>query len=289
MMKRRWSLALLLLATASAAWADEPNTKKEEPRKEGRPVAVPYRLIDTHHVMVRIKINGKGPFNFIVDTGCPVLIVSSAVGKKIGLEPDAKGWATLDKLELEGGLSQEKVKARVETPFQIEGMNSMGLPGVELHGLLGYTVIAKYKMEFDFKKDQMRWTPLDFEPPAPAPLGGSKGNIANLEAMAGMMKILSFLTGIKPPPPPEPRGFFGFELAEKDGKVVVERVLAKTPAAEAGLKKGDRIDEIEGNEIGTTADVLAEAAKLTPGRSLNLTVIRDGEKHMLKITAGRGL
>src|ERR1700680_1135129 len=126
MTKRCWLLALLVLAATSAAWADEPKTKQDEPRKENRAVNVPYRLIDTHHVMVRIKINGKGPFNFIVDTGCPVLIVSSEVGKKIGLEADAKGWTVLDKLELEGGLAQEKVKCRVETPFQIEGMNSMG-------------------------------------------------------------------------------------------------------------------------------------------------------------------
>jgi hypothetical protein len=289
MMKRCWLPAVLLLAATSAARADEPKTKQAEPRQANRAVNVPYRLIDTHHVMVRIKINGKGPFNFIVDTGCPVLIVSAAVGKKVGLEPDAKGWTVLDKLELEGGLTQAKVKCRVETPFQIEGMNSMGLPGVELHGLLGYTVIAKYKMEIDFKKDQMRWTPLDFEPPPPAPLGGSKGNIANLEAMAGLMKVLSFLTGMKPPPPPEPRGFFGFEMVEKDGKVVVDRVLTKSPAAQAGLKQGDRIDEVEGDEVETRADVLGAAAKLTPGRPLNVTVTRDGAKQSLKITAGRGL
>jgi hypothetical protein len=289
MMKPRWLLVLLLLGAASIAGAGEPKATKESPRKETPSVAVPYRLIDTHHVMVRVKINGKGPFNFIVDTGCPVLIVSAQVGKKIGLEPDAKGWAVLDRLDLEGGLTQTKVKCRVETPFQIDGMNSMGLPGVELHGLLGYTVIAKYKMEIDFKHDQMHWTPLDFDPPPPVALGGSKGGIANLEAMAGMMKILSFLTGMKPLPPPEPRGFFGFEIAENDGKVVVERVLAKSPAAEAGLRKGDRITEVEGREIDSTNLLLGEAAKLTPGRSLNLTVDRGGETQTLKITAGRGL
>src|SRR5262249_42966679 len=135
-MKRSGLLTLMLIGIAPVAWAGEPTTKTDEPRKRNRPVAVPYRLIDTHHVMVRVKINGKGPFNFIVDTGCPVLIVSGPVGKKIGLQADAKGWAVLDKLELEGGLAQEKIKCRVETPFQIEGMNSMGLPGVELHGLL---------------------------------------------------------------------------------------------------------------------------------------------------------
>jgi membrane-associated protease RseP (regulator of RpoE activity) len=280
-------LASLLCVAVPAAWGDEPDVKKkDEPRKS---VAVPYRLTDTHHVMVRAKINGKGPFNFIVDTGCPVLIVSTPVGKQLGLSPDGKGWTVLEKFDIEGGLSQEKIKCRVETPFQIEGMNSMGLPGVELHGMLGYTVLAKYKMQIDFKSDQMRWTPLDFNPPPPSPLGGSKGNIANLEAMAGVMKLLSFLSGMKPPPPPLQRGFFGFELAEKDGKVVVERVLPKSPAAEAGLMPGDRVDMAEENEITTPAELLDQAAKITPGRTLTLTVTRGSDTMKLRIVAGKGL
>lgn len=285
----RWMLALVLLGAAPLAWADEPAGKQDEPtkQKEGRPVVVPYRLTNTHHVMVRAKINGKGPFNFIVDTGCPVLIVSADVGKKLGLTADKKGWTVLDKFDIEGGLTQEKVKCRVETPFQIEGMNSMGLPGVELHGLLGYAVIAKYKMEFDFKTDKLRWTPLAFEPPPPAPLGANAP--AGLEMMGTLMKFLSALTGMKPAPPPVPRGFFGFEVTQEDGKVLVKRVLAGTPAAKAGLMTGDFIDKVEDDEIATTADLLSRAAKITPGRPLTLTVTRGSDQRTLKITAGNGL
>jgi hypothetical protein len=289
-MKSRWLIAILLLGAAPIAWAQDKAADKEKPRAEAEPVNVPYRLIDTHHVMVRCKINGKGPFNFIVDTGCPVLIVSTPVGKKLGLKANGKGWAVLDKLELEGGLTQEQVKCRVETPFQIEGMNAMGLPGVELHGLLGYQVIAKYKMEFDFKDRNMRWTPLDFDPPPPMPLGGSKNpGLANLEAIGGLMKIFSALTGIKPGPPPVPRGFFGFEVTDKDDQLFVSRVLAKGPAAAAGLMAGDRIEKVEGEEISSSEELFAWAAQVTPGRTLTLGVNRRGEKQTLKITAGNGL
>jgi serine protease DegQ len=289
----RWMLALALVWIAPWVCADEPAKKKSEPAKtehateEACPVVVPYRLTNTHHVMVRAKINGKGPFNFIVDTGCPVLIVSKEVGKKLGLTADKKGWTVLDKFDIEGGLTQAKIKCRVETPFQIEGMNGMGLPGVELHGLLGYTVIAKYKMEFDFKKTNLRWTPLTFDPPPPAPLGGKAP--AGLEMMGGLMKLFSAIAGLKPAPPPVQRGFFGFELAEKDGVVTVARVLAGTPAAQAGLKAGDRIDKVGDEEISNTADVLSHAAKLRPGQSFTLTLMRGSEKQTLKITAGDGL
>ena len=129
----------------------------DETKKEARPLLVPFKLTDTQHVMVRVKINGKGPFNFIVDTGAPIIFVATAVGKQVGLDTEAKGLTMLDKLEFEGGGNayQSEVPG-VETPFQLEGMNGMGLAGVELHGILGYTVLAKFRMEFDFTKDTLR-------------------------------------------------------------------------------------------------------------------------------------
>lgn len=259
---RIWVVVLVIVCfLPSSTFADEPKT-------DGKPTPVPYRLTDTQHVLVRVKINGKGPFNFIVDTGCPVLIVSTPVAKKIGLEP-VKGWATLDKLELEGGLAQTKVKARIETPFQLEGMNGMGLAGVELHGLLGYSVIAKYKMEFDFTKDQLKWKPLAFDPPPPQPIG-IKGGTGGLEMMAGLLKMLTFLSGLKPAGPPLPRGFLGLELDEKNQAVVVTDVLQGGPAATAGVKPGERITEIDGGKIESIADVRRATARLLPGQEVKL-------------------
>jgi serine protease DegQ len=284
-MTTRWLWLAVFLLSPAVSLAQEPTKELAKKEAKAKATAVPYRLTDVNHTLVRVKINGKGPFNFIVDTGCPVLLISEPVGKKLGLD---KGWATLDTLTLEGGLELTKVKARIETPFQIEGMNGMGLAGVELHGLMGYTVLAKYKMDFDYTKLKMTWTPLKTEPLPPQPLKG-KAATGGLDVMVSIMRILSVIAGIGPAPPPQPRGFFGFELAEKDKQVTVAKVLAKSPAAEAGLKSGDRILEAEGKEIGAVADVLREAAKMTAGRTLRLTIERDKSKQELKITAGDGL
>jgi serine protease DegQ len=285
-MKVRWLLIALLFMSPVALHAQE--AKKDDDKKtDAKAVQVPFRLTDTNHTMVRLKINGKGPFNFIVDTGCPVLLIAEPVGKQVGLKVE-KGWAVLDKLDIEGGLELTKVKARVETPFQITGMNRMGLAGVELHGMLGYTVLAKYKMDFDYTKKQMTWTPLAFDPPPPAPLGG-KANTAGMDTMVMLVEIMSLLAGGGLPPAPQPRGFFGFELEEKDKAVYVAKVLEKSPAAKAGLKKGDRIFSAQGKEVGSIDFVLRQASKLTTGKTLNLTIERDNEKQELKITAGNGL
>ena len=71
--------------------------------------------------------------------------------------------------------------------------------------------------------------------------------------------------------------------------MTVAKVLAHSPAAEAGLKTGDRILEAEGKATDTIASVLREAAKMTAGRTLRLTIERDNNKQDLKITAGDGL
>jgi hypothetical protein len=366
-MNLRWLLSAVLLLSLALAHADEP--AKLAPKKfDTKPGLVPFRLTDTHHTLVRVKINGKGPFNFVVDTGCPVMLIAEPVAEKIGLKT---GWVTLDKLEIEGGLEMTKLKARVETPFQIEGMNAMGLPGVELHGLMGYTVLAKYKMEFDFTKKQMAWTPVKTEPLPPeargffgfemeeknsevwiakvvanspaAKAGLLKGDrILSIDAkevnsisavlerttkftagktatfaiergkekrelkitagdakgggtpagMDVMVKALTFvaaLAGVGPAPPPQPRGFFGFEMIQDDKIVLVSRVLKDSPAEKAGLMKGDRILRAGGADVTSIQSVLDKAAKLTAGKTLNLAIERGDDKKDLTITAGDGL
>ena len=58
--------------------------EEKPPAKDTKTYEIPYRLTDTKHVMVRVKVNGKGPFNFIIDTGAPALIMTEAVSKKVG-------------------------------------------------------------------------------------------------------------------------------------------------------------------------------------------------------------
>src|SRR5437762_7616440 len=121
-MKYLFALPLLGLALSSG-YADE---KKDSPhKKEAVTYEVPYRLTDTKHVMVRVKLNGKGPFNFIIDTGAPALIMTEAVAKKAGgVEKD--GWSTFDQVEIEGGLTLPKARGIAIDMFQLKGMNSMG-------------------------------------------------------------------------------------------------------------------------------------------------------------------
>lgn len=256
---------------------------------------VPYKLTIPRHIVVRCKINGKGPFNFILDTGAPALIVSTKAARKAGIKTD-KAWETLDKLAVEGGISLTKVPARIETPFQLEGMNGMGLAGLEIHGLMGYTLLARYRMEIDFTRDKMTWTELDFDPKL-KPLGKGKGGKGGggqggLEIFGALMKGLGSALGRKPAPPVTLRGFIGMTLEDGDDGPVVKGVLEKGPAGAAGLKVNDLLTKVEGRTVTNAADVftvLRNADKLTAGSAVKLTVKRGGETKQIAFKIAEGL
>jgi serine protease Do len=167
-------LGLLMVFSAvlsAAAFVPDEKDKPVAASDVGKAYLVPYRLTNTNHFLVRVRVNGKGPFNFLVDTGAPALYVATETAKKIGLKPSEDDfWTDVDRLEFEGGAMLEGVKARVEDPFQLVGMNALGLPGASIDGILGFTMLARYRLELDPTKDRMVWTRLDYNPQrAPRP------------------------------------------------------------------------------------------------------------------------
>ena len=145
--------AAMVLVAAAAGAQDKPRGANDKGREArvGQAFRVPYRLTDTNHFLVRVRVNGKGPFNFLVDSGAPALYVATeTAAKKSGSSRRRRRfWTPLDSLEIEGGARLEGVKARVEDPFQLVGMNALGLPGASIDGILGFTILAKFKLEID--------------------------------------------------------------------------------------------------------------------------------------------
>jgi len=267
---------VLLLAPLLAA--DDPAKKPS-----GKTYQVPYRLTDTKHVMVRAKIDGKGPYNFIVDTGAPALFLGTAVAKKLGMEPDDQGWGTCKRFEIEGGVVVDQAKAKIADPFQLEGMNKLGLAGVELHGIIGFTVLARYRISFDFSKDKLTWTALDFAPPAPRGLGGKD---AGVDALGGLVKVMATLLGNELRRETSYRGFLGVELTDKN---VVAAVLADSPAAAARLQAGDQILAVNGHKSTKPADLHSLLAPHAAGRTIELEILRNGATQKIKVLLGEGL
>jgi serine protease Do len=271
----------------------------------GQSFKVPYRLTDTNHFLVRARINGKGPFNFLVDSGAPALFISTETARKIGLKsaPD-EFWTPVDKLDLEGGSQLRKLKARVEDPFQLIGMNALGLPGASIDGILGFTILARFRLEIDLTKDRMTWTRLDHDPrdpPVPDHKPGEKGGapvgVQAMSMLGPLAKGLAFLMGKQPEEQRQPRGCLGLEWSEhvKSGQkqVSIQSVLEGLPAARGGVRAGDHIVAINDRVIKSLQEAHAALSLVHPGDPVPLIVRRGSGNNArdlkLTLTAGEGL
>ena len=207
-MKPQRSIILGLAALAAGLVASVPG---RAPAKEadddpqiGESFRVPYRLTLTNHYLVRVRVDGKGPFNFLVDTGAPAVFVGTEAAKAAGIEADSsKFWTKLETLEFEGGAVLRDLNVRVEDPFQLVGMNALGLPGASIDGILGYTALARFRMEFDPTNDRMTWTRLDFTPKDPYVPKDASERIATPEVqmmslLGPAMKFASMILGKQP-------------------------------------------------------------------------------------------
>jgi membrane-associated protease RseP (regulator of RpoE activity) len=284
----RWiTLAsLFVLIGSSAAEVQEPNPRSAP--KETLRYQVPYRLTDSQHVLVRVKLNGKGPFHFILDTGAPAVFLTKNVAKKVGVKTDAQGWAIFDTFEIEGGVRLTQVKGRIEDLVQLDGMNTLGLAGVELHGVIGYNVLARFRIEYDFTVDKLGFEFLpNFEPPDPERLRAEGPD--DIQMMGPFIKMIAALTGIKANFATAPRGFLGIEVAHTDGKVVIQRVYPGTAAAKAGLQPGDVIAAVRAQSIDAPADLHRALRRAGVGSAQVLTIERQGKRQEVRLELGRGL
>lgn len=259
---------------------------------------VAYRLTETQHILVRARVNGKGPFHFIVDTGAPAVYLAPAAAKRANLTLGKNGWAVLDRLELEGGPVLEKVESRVEEPPQLTGMNAMGLAGARLDGIFGYSLLSRFRIEIDLSRPSMRWTPVPYQPqplqslqdlsggklPAPGPNAGA------LQALAGLASLL-FPRQVETAP--VPRGFLGFEVTEEAGGLRVACVLESSPAVTAGLRKGDRLLQVvppgaAAVPVKKTAELMKAVEPVLADQELILEIERAGQPLRLSVRTGKG-
>jgi hypothetical protein len=289
---------LLVLAMAAAGTGRDPGPEppgKTAPDPQiGQSFQVPYRLTDTNHFLVRVRINGKGPFNFLVDSGAPALYIATETAAKIGLKPKkGKFWTPVERLDFEGGARLLDVKARVEDPFQLVGMNALGLPGASIDGILGFTMLARFRLEIDPTRDRMTWTRLGFVPPDPPVPHQDDGQPAELRAMNALGPIakgLAFLMGKQPEEQRLPRGFLGLEWTEghDEDPIRITRVLDGSPAARAELKPGDVLLRVGGKPTRALDAARAALASIRPGDRVALAVRRGDRELDVTITAGEG-
>jgi hypothetical protein len=270
-----------LVAVPSAALGDDPKADKADAE---RPVTVPFELLKTRHMAIQVKLNGKGPYRLIFDTGAPFNVINNRIAKDSGvLDPKAKksgmmmfgmaGQQVVKEFET-GGAKLEKVPVMVMDHPTV-GMISQVLGPVD--GIVGFPFFARYRMTIDYQKKELTLVPNGYKP------------ADFLESM--MTKMLA-----GPPKEPAviaPAGVWGLEVDkeadDEDAGVRVKEVLKGGAADAAGLKAGDRLLTIDGRWTDTVTDTFAAASVVKPGREVEVVVKRGGKELRLKATPGRGV
>jgi hypothetical protein len=80
----------------------------------------------------------------------------------------------------------------------------------------------------------------------------------------------------------EARGGLGVVLRETDGRGArVQDVYQDSPAAQAGLRRGDQIIEIDGRPIRTVRELQLRVAQRDPGSRIEIVVLRNGREQTL--------
>ena len=72
-------------------------------------------------------------------------------------------------------------------------------------------------------------------------------------------------------------------LEPKQAGVVVADVLPKGPAANAGIKKGDKIIQVNGESITSASHLINYVALQAPNSSIKISVVRGGKPLMLDV------
>jgi serine protease Do len=82
---------------------------------------------------------------------------------------------------------------------------------------------------------------------------------------------------------PDNAGFFN--LPDATG-AIVSQVVPDSPAAQAGLKSGDVLRELNGHKMINGSALQVAVSETAPGTPIELGILRDGKPQTIKITVG---
>ena len=147
----RWLFFAICFLVPTLANAGEP--KKVVAKEDAK--LVPYRLTDTHHTLVRVKINGKGPFRLVLDTGASHSALTAQVAEQLGLKTDPRHMAMLHGTTGNTPVPMVPVETLEVGELLMEPRHLPIIPdalgGAE--GVLGTDGLANKRIHIDFRRE----------------------------------------------------------------------------------------------------------------------------------------
>jgi hypothetical protein len=271
------SRSLALVAVAGLmAWVAPGLIAQEPTVKKSALITLPFELVASNHMVVQARINDKGPFRLVFDSGAPVSLLGNKAAEESGTvaknAPKSflmamRGEAKINALQV-GDLKAKDIPVIVLDHPTLKALG--GFLGKPLDGIIGFTFFARYRTTIDYQAKLMTLEPVDYEvrdllKNLPDRIAGPK--IAKKRVLA-------------------PSGLWGLTLGEtvENGTgVAIKTVRPGSPAESAGLKAGDVLTTLDGRWTSNTADAYTAANGATAGQAVDVVILRDGQELKIQV------
>lgn len=153
---------------------------------------VPFQLAGKV-MFLKGSINGKGPYQLILDTGATETVITPPVAKALGVRTTAisaaqsKGFV---KSLTVGGASVTNLGVYVFDPPQALSLRLD--TGQDYHGLLGYTFVSRFLTTIDYARGCIRFDPL---PPTKARTTSAGTNSIPFEVVEQLVRVPVVVNG----------------------------------------------------------------------------------------------
>ncbi len=286
-MNTRYSiLAGIALVLPFTPVIGEPPSVKPIEKPVAKSIVIPFETLKSGHMAVKIKVNGKGPYRVIFDTGAPINLLNNKLAKDADLLkevprstiPFLGTIAEVNVRELRIGDATAKDQPAIVMDHPLVELMSKKLG--PLYGIVGFPFFARYRMTLDYQTETLTLVDNGYKPP---------NILRSLEST-----LLQLMTaGDQPAKVLAPAAQWGLTAAksedDQEAGVDIKKILAGSAAAEAGLEAGDRLLTVDGRWTDSLADLYEIASHLNPGVTVPVGIQRDGKAMELKIKLRAGL
>jgi len=113
-------------------------------------------------ILLPVKVNGEGPFEFILDTGAGTSLLSSELGQKLGVkiigskEGKSAGGAVSVSLAQVSSIAVDSVKLE-NVDVGLVDLSHIGKTiGAKIDGDLGYNFLKHFRVTVDYRQSEIR-------------------------------------------------------------------------------------------------------------------------------------
>jgi len=221
------------------------------------PIEVPFEFLH-NQIVVQVKVNGKGPFNMLVDTDTDPSAIDAATAKELGLQIGANGSpasgggteANIVYPTRLGTVEIGAISARDITAATIDLTKIGAGIGKPIHGVLGFSFLKDRIIQIDYANSKLRFFPV-----SPYPRIELTPNTVNTIALA---------------------------FRREDGEVIVDSVFINNEKMRATLDTGSSGTFTLTPEAVTILKLNDQAQEGTTGQSIGYNGMYENESGVLK-------